>query len=130
MVRLFRRKTMKIFKVADKHEDERRNLTAFRPTADFPKTVEGKVIVVKRDGMKLGNHSHPHPEGFFLVVGNCTVRTWTKDNNIQEQKLQAPVMFMFDPGEEHLLTCSVGMVLVGYMPITFEEENNTPATHI
>ncbi len=121
---------MKIFSVADSHSDDRRDLTAFRPTSDFPQVAETKVLVVKKDGVSLGNHSHPHVEGFFLVAGTCIVQTWRKTEGTQEQQLSAPVMFMFEPGEEHLLTCPNGVILVGYMPVTFEEENNTPATHV
>ena len=88
------------------------------------------MLVVKSDGVRLGNHSHPHPEGFFLVMGNCVVRTWSEQEGVQEHPLVAPIMFMFEPGEEHLLTCSADMILVGYMPVTFEEENNTPAAHL
>lgn len=121
---------MQIFPIADQHRDDRRDLTAFRPPPDFPRVAEGKVLITKRDGVRLGNHSHPHFEGFFLVRGSCTVRTWSADKGVQELPLTAPVMFMFEPNEEHLLTCSEGMVLVGYMPVTFEEERNVPATHL
>lgn len=121
---------MKIFPVADGHSDARRDLTAFRPSADFPRTAESKVLVVKADGVRLGNHSHPHVEGFFLITGSCVVRTWSEQHGVQEQTLNAPIMFMFEPGEEHILTCSAGMVLVGYMPVTFEHENNAPAVHL
>ena len=121
---------MKVFPVADTHTDERRTLTAFRPSADFPHTAEGKVLITKKDGVRLGNHSHPHVEGFFLVQGECTVRTWTQAGGVKDHALKAPVMFMFEPHEEHILTCSDTMILVGYMPITFEEENNTPASHL
>ena len=114
---------MKLFKPTNKHTDERRDLMAFRLPSNFPRTVEGKMLIIKKDGVKLGNHSHPHTEGFFLVTGSCTVRTWTKKNGVQEHCLKAPVMFMFFPNEEHLLfTCSRKMTLVGYMPITFKEE--------
>jgi len=121
---------MKIFSVVDSNSDDRRDLTAFRPTSDFPQVVEAKVLVVKKDGVQLGNHSHPHVEGFFLVAGTCIVRTWTKTGGAQEQHFSAPVMFMFEPGEEHLLICSSEVILVGYMPVIFEEENNTSATHV
>ncbi|MDP3997534.1 MAG: hypothetical protein Q8P73_03480 [bacterium] len=123
---------MRVFTVADSHEDDRRALTAFRPPAEFPNVAEAetKVLVVKQEGVKLGNHSHPHYEGFLLVKGMCDVRTWTEFEGLQEHGLEAPVMFMFEPGEEHVLTCSEDMVLVGYMPVTFENENNTLATHL
>ena len=121
---------MKVFTRVDRHSDERRDLTAFRPTSDFPRVSEAKVLIVKQNGVRLGNHAHPHFEGFFLVAGTCIIRTWTEAGGLQEQKLSAPVMFMFEPGEEHLLVCSNGVTLVGYMPVTFEQENNTPATHL
>lgn len=121
---------MKIFPVADSHSDARRDLAAFRPSDDFPQTAEGKVLVVKTDGVRLGNHSHPHVEGFFLVSGSCVVRTWSEAEGVQERTLAAPVMFMFEPDEEHVLTCSADMILVGYMPVTFEHENNTRAGHL
>lgn len=114
----------------DKNDDFRRCLTAFRPPADFPKSAESKVIITKKDGVQLGNHSHPHNEGFMLVSGSCSVRTWTEKSGVQELELTAPIMFMFEQDEEHLLTCSNEMVLIGYMPITFMEENNTRATHL
>lgn len=121
---------MKKFPVADSHTDERRTLTAFRPSADFPHTVEGKVLITQKDGVQLGNHSHPHAEGFFLIQGRCRIRTWTQTDGVQEHELQAPVMFMFSPHEEHVLTCSEDMILVGYVPTTFEKENSTPASHL
>ncbi|MBI4434386.1 hypothetical protein HY635_01010 [Candidatus Uhrbacteria bacterium] len=121
---------MQIFPVADHHSDDRRDLTAFRPPPEFPRAAEAKVLVTKKAEVRLGNHSHPHFEGFFLVAGSCTVRTWTPTGGVQEQSLSAPIMFMFEPNEEHLLTCSEGMVIVGYMPVTFEEERNVPAQHL
>lgn len=125
-----KRRTMKIFPVADSHEDERRKLTAFRPSPDFPHVKEAKVLITKSENVCLGRHSHSHVEGFFLVSGTCVIKTWTAADGAQEQQLSAPVMFMFEPEEEHLLTCSKDMILVGYMPTSFEEENNSPATHI
>ncbi|MEI7620364.1 MAG: hypothetical protein WCJ57_02230 [Candidatus Falkowbacteria bacterium] len=121
---------MLVFTEADSHEDDRRKLTAFRPTPDFPKATEAKVINVKSDGVILGKHSHNHVEGFLLASGSCLIKTWTETKWLQEQELSAPTMFIFEPGEEHLLTCSKGTILVGYMPVTFEDENNTPATHV
>lgn len=121
---------MKIFSKVDSHDDERRVLTAFRPTPDFPRSAEAKVIVTKHAGVRLGNHSHPHIEGFFLVSGSCAVRTWTSGQGQKEERLVAPVMFMFEPNEEHVLVCSDNMILVGYLPVTFEQENNIPATHL
>ena len=121
---------MIVFEIADQHEDQRRKLTAFRPPVEFPKTAEAKVLITKQDGVRLGNHSHPHLEGFFLVSGSCVIKTWTELGGAKEQILEAPIMFMFEPDEEHLLVCSNGMTLVGYMPVTFEEENNAKATHL
>ena len=122
---------MHVFNQVDGHDDSRRTLTAFRPSSDFPRSAEAKVLVVKQDGVRLGNHAHPHFEGFFLVFGSCVVRTWKDEQEgVTESRLEAPVMFMFEPNEEHILTCSADMVLVGYMPVTFEEENNTPAIHL
>ena len=116
--------------MADRNRRVGRTLVAFRPPPDFPKTVEAKVITVDQHGVRLGRHSHPHAEGFFLVVGGCTVWTWTEADGLHDTTLEAPAMFMFEPGEEHVLICSQGMVLVGYMPVTFDEENSIPATHI
>ena len=121
---------MRIFKVADRHENDRRVLTAFEPSSDFPNPVEAKVIVTKFSGVWLGNHSHEHFEGFFLVAGTCTVRTWTEREGVKDHALIGPIMFLFEPGEEHILTCSEGMILVGFMPLTFKNQHNTAATHI
>jgi len=116
--------------IADSNSDERRDLIAFRPPSDFPQATEAKMLSVKNDGTVLGNHAHPHAEGFFLVSGSCLVRTWTKTNGVKERELSAPVMFYFEPEEEHALICSKGTIIVGYMPTTFTKENNTPATHL
>ena len=121
---------MIVFPVADTNSDVRRKLTAFRPPPDFPRVVEAKVLRAKKEGIVLGNHSHPHVEGFFLVQGHSTIRTWTLYDGVQEQQLAAPVMFMFEPDEEHILVCSRGMILVGYSPVTYADENNTTATHL
>lgn len=121
---------MKIFPITDENNDDRRNLTAFNPPFDSPAPVEAKVLVVKHDGVRLGNHSHPHAEGFMLASGSCKVQTWTASDGNKEYELVAPTMVMFEPGEEHLLTCSKGMILVGYMPVPFSEQNNTLATHL
>ncbi|MFA6423927.1 MAG: hypothetical protein WCV83_01275 [Candidatus Magasanikbacteria bacterium] len=121
---------MQIFLVADSHSDSRRDLTAFRPPPYFPKPVESKVLITKSKGVRLGNHSHAHVEGFFLVKGRCRVRTWTENGGVWDHVIMAPTMFMFEPGEEHVLACSAGMILVGYMPVTFEDQKNFPATHL
>lgn len=121
---------MKIFSVANTHDDARRTIVAFHLPPEFPRVAEAKVLTSKQGGVVLGNHSHTHYEGFFLVQGACTVLTWTEAEGVLEHVLQAPAMFMFEPGEEHRLTCSKDLILVGYMPVTYEDENNTRATHL
>mgnify|MGYP001571610977 FL=1 len=49
---------------------------------------------------------------------------------MEERELSAPIMFVFEPGEEHIFICSSGMILVGYTPTTFKPENLIPATHL
>ena len=121
---------MEIIRWADFNSDDRRDLTAFRPGSEFPLLVEGKVIVVKRDGVELGNHSHSHVEGFLLVSGLCHIVTWTADGGRASQGIIAPAMFMFEKGEEHVLYCSADTILVGYMPVSYKDEHNTPAIHL
>jgi hypothetical protein len=122
---------MRVFEKVCAHEDDRRTLEAFSPSAGFPVSVEVKIIRTSCEGVRLGNHSHPHREGFFLVVGHCRVRTWKEgDESVQEHTLVAPVMFEFDPREEHLLTCSSNMILIGFSPTIFDEGNNIPATRL
>jgi len=121
---------MKRFEAADHHSDARRDLTAFRPPADFPHVTEAKILCVKEEGITLGRQYRPHAEGFFLAVGSCVVNTWSEKKGLQTTPLSGPIMFSFEPHEEHALVCSKGMILIGYMPVTFENENNTPATHL
>jgi len=121
---------MLVLEKVDSHDDERRTLIAFRPPDIFPKVVEGKMLVVKNDGVSLGKHSHPHNEGFFLAAGACNIKTWTAEHGVQEKYLVAPIMFMFEPNEEHLLICAKGTIIIGYMPVIFGNENNAPAVHL
>lgn len=79
----------------------------------------------------LGRHSHPHFEGLFLVQGACLVRTWGRGIGVREEQLNAPVMFMFYPNEEHTITCSEDAILIDFLPLaTNEEPHNTPAANI
>lgn len=121
---------MKIILVADRHSDTRRDLIAFRPPSDFPVVAEAKVLVAKLDGIRLGNHSHPHVEGFMLAAGKCHIRTWSQAEGLRDHDLTAPTLFMFEPDEEHVVIGSENMVLVGYLPVTFEQEHNVSATHL
>jgi hypothetical protein len=121
---------MKVFTPTNEHSDNRRDLSAFQLPPEFPTVAETKVLVVKGKAVELGRHYHPHPEGFLLAAGSCVVRTWTPGSGVCETEIHAPQLFMFEAQEEHLLTCEQGTVLVGYMPVTFSDENNTPAIHV
>jgi len=121
---------MILFEITSKNEDERRYLTAFELPTNFPVVAEAKMLATKQDGVRLGNHSHPYCEGFFLVAGSCQIRTWTEKSGIQEHNLTAPAMFMFEAGEEHALTCNDQTILVGYSPMPFEKQDHIPSKNL
>ena len=115
----------------------------FKPNVDDRRTIspcefpvenfvprESKIINKCADGAVLGLHSHPHKEVFHLIAGTCLVRTWSEQGGMNEYAFTAPVCFMFEPNEEHVVICSKTTVLFGQSPVVFEEENNVESTHL
>ncbi|MDD5464661.1 MAG: hypothetical protein PHP62_05940 [Candidatus Moranbacteria bacterium] len=118
---------MLIVEAHDSHKDERRTLTAWEEDIQV---VEVKHMIVTQDGVRLGGHKHPFREKFVIARGDAMVETWSEKEGTKKQHLSAPQMAIFEPDEEHALTCSKGTIIIVFLLGKFSQQNIIPATNL
>lgn len=118
---------MEIISAYDSHTDERRSLGAFLFTGQV---AEVKQITATKDGVSLGNHSHPYDEYFLVAKGKCMLKTFSATKGKQETPLVAPLMLKIESGEEHVFVCEKGTILIGFLPEKFSPTNMVPAKNL
>jgi hypothetical protein len=118
---------MQVIKPHDSHIDSRRALTAWESGI---KVVQTKHMVVTAKNIKLGGHKHPFEEKFILAYGSAEVETWSKEKGAEKRIINAPIMAVFEPFEEHALTCAIGSVIIVFLTGIFKEQNIIPAENL